>query len=62
MADWGEQFADMAAGIGAGAANYELARRAPQAYIGMQKGAMLLFVLMIVLFIVIAVIGFRQKS
>lgn len=61
--NWGDQLGSLAAGIGSGAAEYELAKHDPQGYVSLQKwGIIIFFVILIVIIIVVIVASQRNKD
>jgi len=65
MSDWGSELGSLAAGIGSGAANYELAKHYPQGYAAVQKWAIILFtvfLLFMVVFFLVSVISPKNKD
>lgn len=46
--NWGDQFGSLAMGIGAGAADYELAKHDPKGYVSLQKWGIILFLVLLI--------------
>lgn len=66
MSDWGNQLGSLAEGVGFGAANYELAKHDPQAYVAVQKTSLVILIIFIVMiaivFIIAAIISANKKG
>lgn len=66
MSDWGDQFGSLAYGIGAGAADYELAKHDPKGYMALQKWSLGIFLgillLIVVILVVVGVVSAAQRK
>lgn len=65
MSDWGDQLGSLAEGVGFGAANYELAKHDPQAYVAVQKTSLvilIIFLVMIAIIIIVAMVASAHNN
>ena len=65
MSNWGDQLGSLAEGVGFGAANYELAKHDPQAYVAVQKTSLVILIVFIVIIaigIIVAMISSGNKG
>lgn len=58
MSDWGDQLGSALLGAGEGAAMYQVAKHNPEAYVGLQKTGLIVFVVMMILFVIAGVVLF----
>ena len=60
--DWGDQLGMLAAGIGSGAADYELAKHDPKGYVSLQKWSIVIVVIIFIAIVVAIIIASASSS
>lgn len=60
--NWGDQLGMLAAGIGSGAADYELAKHDPQGYVSLQKWSIVIVVIILIAVVVAIIIASANSS